>query len=116
MKYNVVIGFAAADIAPGTYVHSHNVSFKEYSRDYAYTQDYVPTPVLPPNEQATFEGYVRPNGSVGTRNFIGVLSTVNCSATVVHKVAEAFKHGLISDPTLLDRVLSPDFRPGGPLL
>ncbi|MBC5785980.1 altronate dehydratase [Ramlibacter sp. USB13] len=90
LKYNVCIGFAAVDIAPGTYVHSHNVSFREFDRDYAYGRDYVETPVLPEKEQATFLGYVRPDGQVGTRNYIGILSTVNCSATVVHKVAEWF--------------------------
>ena len=89
LKYNVCIGFAAVNIPGGTYVHSHNVTFREFDRDYAYGKDYVPTDVLPPSEQATFEGYVRANGEVGTRNFIGILSTVNCSATVVHKVAEA---------------------------
>ena len=91
LKYNVCIGFATVNIAAGTYVHSHNVTFREFDRDYAYGKDYVPTEILPPNEQATFEGYVRASGDVGTRNFIGILSTVNCSATVVHKVAEAFK-------------------------
>jgi altronate hydrolase len=90
LKYNVCIGFAAVDIAAGTYVHSHNVSFREFDRDYAYGQEYVPTPVLPDSEQATFMGYVRSDGQVGTRNYIGILSTVNCSATVVHKVAEWF--------------------------
>ena len=105
LKYNVCIGFAATDIAPGTYVHSHNVSFKEYSRDYAYGQDYVPTAILPLQQQATFEGYVRPNGSVGTRNYIGILSTVNCSATVVHQVAEAFKHGALQAYDHIDGVV-----------
>jgi altronate hydrolase len=90
LKYNVCIGFAATDIAAGTYVHSHNVSFREFDRDYAYGKEYVPTPVLPEPEQATFMGYVRSDGQVGTRNYIGMLSTVNCSATVVHKIAEHF--------------------------
>jgi altronate hydrolase len=90
LKYNTCIGFAATDIAPGTYVHSHNVTFREFDRDYAYGREYVPTEVLPVSKQATFQGYVRAGGDVGTRNFIGILSTVNCSATVVHKVAAAF--------------------------
>jgi altronate hydrolase len=90
LKYNTCIGFASVDIAAGTYVHSHNVSFREYDRDYAHGKEYVPTPVLPESEQAKFMGYVRADGEVGTRNFIGILSTVNCSATVVHKVAEWF--------------------------
>jgi altronate hydrolase len=61
--------------------------------------------VLPEAEQATFQGYVRPNGSVGTRNYIGILSTVNCSATVVHKVAEAFKQGLLDAYPHIDGVV-----------
>jgi len=90
LKYDTCIGFASVDIPAGTYVHSHNVSFQEYDRDYAYAKNYQATPVLPLEKQAHFKGYVRSDGQVGTRNFIGILSTVNCSATVVHKVAEAF--------------------------
>jgi altronate hydrolase len=90
LKYNVCIGFAATDIAAGSYVHSHNVSFREFDRDYAHGREYVATPVLPDEQQARFLGYVRDDGQVGTRNYIGILSTVNCSATVVHKVAEWF--------------------------
>jgi altronate hydrolase len=90
LKYNVVIGFAGADIAPGTFVHSHNMEFREFDRDYAHAQDYRPVEFLPECERASFMGIVRDNGQVGTRNYIGVLSTVNCSATVVHKIAEWF--------------------------
>ncbi|VFR42943.1 Altronate dehydratase [plant metagenome] len=90
LKYNVCIGFAATDIAAGTYLHSHNTDFREFDRDYAHGRDYVPTPLLPAERQATFQGYVRANGEVGTRNYIGVLSTVNCSATVAHRIADAF--------------------------
>ncbi|HEX2544749.1 MAG TPA: altronate dehydratase family protein [Ramlibacter sp.] len=105
LKYNVCIGFAAVDIVPGTYVHSHNVSFREFSRDYAYGQEYQPTPVLPQAEQATFMGYVRPDGQVGTRNYIGILSTVNCSATVVHKVAEWFTEERLAQFRNIDGVV-----------
>lgn len=90
LKYNVVIGFAAADIAPGTFVHSHNMEFREFNRDYAHAQDYRPVQLLPESERASFMGIVRANGQVATRNYIGVLSTVNCSATVAHKIAEWF--------------------------
>src|SRR4051812_1193999 len=72
LKYNVCIGFAAQDMAAGSYVHSHNVTFREFDRDYAWGQDSVETPVLPESEQATFMGYVRPDGQVGTRNYIGI--------------------------------------------
>jgi altronate hydrolase len=105
LKYNVVIGFAATDIAAGTYVHSHNVSFREFDRDYAHGREYVETPVLPESEQAKFMGYVRSDGQVGTRNFIGILSTVNCSATVVHKVAEWFTGERLKDFPNVDGVV-----------
>jgi altronate hydrolase len=105
LKYNVTIGFAAADIPAGTYVHSHNVTFREFDRDYAWGQDYVETPVLPQAEQAKFMGYVRSDGQVGTRNFIGILSTVNCSATVVHKVAEWFTEERLKDFPNIDGVV-----------
>ena len=105
LKYNVCIGFAAADIAAGTYVHSHNVSFREFDRDYAFGRDYVPTALLPLAEQARFQGFVRSDGEVGTRNYIGILSTVNCSATVVHKVAEAFTPERLADFPNIDGVV-----------
>jgi altronate hydrolase len=89
-KYNVVIGFAATDIEPGTMVHSHNMEFREFDRDYAHASDYQPVTVLPSAAQATFQGIVRADGRVATRNYIGILSTVNCSATVVRKIAEWF--------------------------
>ena len=71
-------------------VHSHNTEFREFDRDYAYASSYKPVEMIPEAQRATFQGYVRPNGQVGTRNFIGILSTVNCSATVVKKIAEWF--------------------------
>jgi len=90
LKYNVTVGFANTNIEAGTMVHSHNTEFREFDRDYAYATEYQPTQLLPESERATFQGYVRPNGKVGTRNFIGILSTVNCSATVVNKIADWF--------------------------
>jgi altronate hydrolase len=90
LKYNVIIGFANTDIEAGTFVHSHNMDFRETDRDYAYARDYRPVQLLPESERASFMGIVREDGQVGTRNYIGILSTVNCSATVVHKIAEWF--------------------------
>ena len=90
LKYNVIVGFANTDIEPGSMVHSHNTEFREFDRDYAYASEYKATELLPENQKATFQGIVREDGKVGTRNYIGILSTVNCSATVVKKIAEYF--------------------------
>ena len=105
-KYNVVIGFAATDIAAGTMVHSHNVEFREFDRDYAFGAEYRPVEMVPEADRATFQGIVRDNGEVATRNYIGVLSTVNCSATVVHKIAAWFTPERLADYPNVDGVVA----------
>jgi altronate hydrolase len=89
-KYNVVIGFAAVDIEAGTMVHNHNMDFREFERDYAHASEYRPVDMIEPSQRASFQGIVRADGRVATRNYIGILSTVNCSATAVRKIAEWF--------------------------
>jgi altronate hydrolase len=106
VKYNVTIGFAAADIAPGTWVHAHNMEFREFDRDYAFCQDYRPVQLLPEVERAGFLGIVRANGQVGTRNYVGVLSTVNCSATVVHRIAAWFTPERLAEFPNVDGVVA----------
>ena len=88
-RYNQVIGFATQDIAPGAHVHVHNLEVRDFARDYAYGEAYRPTQMAQP--AATFQGIVRPDGRVATRNYIGILSTVNCSATVAKHVERAFE-------------------------
>jgi altronate hydrolase len=105
-KYNVTIGFAAQDITPGSLVHSHNTAFQEFDRDYAYGEDYRPVEMVPEAQRATFQGIVRPDGRVGTRNYIGVMSTVNCSATVVHAVADYFTPERLADYPNVDGVVA----------
>ncbi|MGI9451694.1 MAG: SAF domain-containing protein, partial [Geminicoccaceae bacterium] len=89
-KYDQIIGFAKEDIAPGDHVHVQNVEMQDFSRDYAFGKNVKPTDYVPEAERATFNGFLRDNGKAGTRNFIGVLSTVNCSATVAHFIADTF--------------------------
>ena len=88
-RYNQIIGFATKAIAPGQHVHVHNLEVRDFTRDYAFCEGFQPTVFV--DKPATFEGIVRPDGRVATRNYIGILSTVNCSATVSKHVAEAFR-------------------------
>lgn len=89
-KYAQIIGYAEGDIEPGTHVHSHNVAFKNTETDYEFSTDLRPiTPVAEGNRD-TFMGFRRENGSVGTRNYIAILTSVNCSATAARKIASAF--------------------------
>lgn len=88
-KYGQIIGFAKNRIVPGDHVHAHNVAMKDFGRDYQFCVD--ARPVAYHTQARTFQGYARPNGRVGTRNYIAVISSVNCSASVSHYVADRFK-------------------------
>ncbi|MEY2685642.1 MAG: hypothetical protein RJA09_2787, partial [Pseudomonadota bacterium] len=90
LKYNVVIGAATRDIDAGEHVHGHNVVLVDEYRDPGFGLDVRPVAYVPEAERAQFMGYVRPDGRVGTRNFIGLISSVNCSATVINRVAAHF--------------------------
>jgi altronate hydrolase len=87
-RYDQVIGFASRDIAPGEHVHLHNLAMGSFDRDYAFGADAKATAYA--ERPATFRGIVRPDGRIATRNYIGILSTVNCSATVARGIADHF--------------------------
>ncbi|MCC0027715.1 MAG: altronate dehydratase family protein [Zhengella sp.] len=89
-KYAQVIGYASADIAPGDHVHTHNTEFRNTEADYEFSTDLRPVAFVPEAARDTFMGYRRANGRVGTRNFIAVLTSVNCSATAARMIASAF--------------------------
>ena len=109
-KYGQVIGYATEPIASGEWVHTHNVEPGDLDLDYAFSSA-VPDPLDPITGQ-TFQGYRRADGRAGTRNYLGIVSTVNCSATASKSVARAFdevrittswpgrSRGLPSTPTL----------------
>jgi Altronate dehydratase len=90
-RYGQIIGFAQGRIAPGTHVHTHNVAMKEFGRDYQFCADAKPIAYYPPESMRYFQGFVRPDGSVGTRNYVAVISSVNCSASVSHYVRDRFR-------------------------
>jgi altronate hydrolase len=87
-KYAQVIGYAAKDIARGEHVHTHNLEFRNVDTEYEFSTNL--RPVAAALQQDTFMGYRRPTGRVGTRNFIAVLTSVNCSATAARMIAEHF--------------------------
>ena len=104
-KYDQIIGFAMEDIAPGDHIHTHNCEFRMVDRDYQFATDLRETKMVPEAERLTFEGYVRKNGSVGTRNYIGILTSVNCSATVAKYIADSFNStGKLADYPNIDGV------------
>jgi altronate hydrolase len=94
-RYNQIIGFASQAIAAGEHVHTHNLDMGaehgKFSRDYAMGADVKPEPA---RRQAQFMGYKRADGRVATRNYIAILSSVNCSATVARAIADHFSRSL----------------------
>ncbi len=86
-KYAQIIGYAASEIAAGDHVHTQNVEFRNTQADYAFATDLKP---VQPASGDTFMGYKRDNGSVGTRNYIAIVTSVNCSATAARMIADHF--------------------------
>jgi len=114
-RYNQIIGFASKPIAPGEHVHTHNLDMGpdkgantgSGARDYAFGADASPQP---PKKEATFMGIQREDGRVATRNYIGILSSVNCSATAARAIADHFSRttnpAALADFPMVDGVVA----------
>jgi altronate hydrolase len=89
-KYAQLIGYASEDIAAGDHVHTQNTAFRNTEVAYEFGTDLRHVEMVPEASRDTFMGYRRENGSVGTRNFIAVVTSVNCSATAARRIADAF--------------------------
>lgn len=98
-KYGQVIGFASTDIVPGTHVHTHNVEVHqgELELDYAFSSAFRPVEMVPEAERRTFMGYRRADGRAGTRNYVAILASVNCSSTATRRIADHFRDNPIMD-------------------
>jgi altronate hydrolase len=90
-KLGQIIGIATKPIAPGQHIHVHNVEFRPSQADHGIGAHRSNLPMVPEKQAATFQGIVRADGTVATRNYIGVLTTVNCSATVARMVSDHFR-------------------------
>ena len=88
-KYGQVIGFASRDIAPGDHVHTHNLEMRDFDRAYEIGVDVRAVEYHPAMRH--FDGFARSGGRIGTRNYVAVISSVNCSASVSNYIADRFK-------------------------
>ncbi len=103
-KYGQSIGQASAALHPGDHVHVHNLQMPQTSSNHTLANVYQPT--VQDGGGARFAGYIRADGRVGTRNYIGVISSVNCSATVCKQIAAAFDAGYLRDYPNVDGVVA----------
>ena len=111
VKFGQIIGFAKDNIPPGEWVHEHNVTIGEehgaFKRDYAFGEGIVPVDFVPEAQRATFQGFRRSNGQVGTRNYIGILTSVNCSTTVAGFIArEVERSGILEQYPNVDGIVA----------
>ena len=91
-RYDQIIGHATHDITPGQHVHIHNLAFSDFERAHSPGAGVTPTAFVA--TPATFMGIQRPDGRVATRNYIGVLTSVNCSATAARAIADQFRRDI----------------------
>ncbi|MGB8418669.1 UxaA family hydrolase [Paraburkholderia sp.] len=91
-RYGQIIGFATRAIESGEHVHTHNLSMGNFDRDYAFGVDTKAVPSVV--GAAQFMGIVRADGRVATRNYIGILTSVNCSATAARAIADYFRRDI----------------------
>ncbi len=109
IKFGQIIGFASTAIRPGDWIHTHNLSASEFARECPRATDIPPDP--PPLAGQTFLGYRRPDGRAGTRNYLAIISSVNCSAAVSRYIARRFDAAALRDFPNVDGVVA--FTHGG---
>ena len=106
LRYGQPIGLATRDIAPGDHVHTHNLGLGLPGKEVQVAAGQAPSRTLAASEAATFLGYKRADGRVGTRNYVAVISTVNCSAHVTRRIAHHFTADRLADYPHVDGVVA----------
>jgi altronate hydrolase len=114
-RYGQVIGFASQTILPGEHVHTHNVGVQAFAREHTFSVDVRPVTFVPESGRRTFLGYRRTDGRVGTRNYIAVISTVNCSAHTSREIARHFTSERLGAFPNVDGVVALTHQSGCPL-
>lgn len=104
-RYGSIIGFATQPIHVGEHVHSHNLAVGELHQEYEYSLDVQLPEFVSPEQQRTFMGYRRPDGRAGTRNYIAVIGSVNCSASTVRFITRRFTSDVLRDYPNIDGVI-----------
>ncbi len=98
-RYGQIIGYATKEIAVGDHVHSQNLSVGEgLELDYAPCSEYQPVDYVPEHERRTFKGFRRKDGRVGTRNYVAILASVNCSSSATERIANYFRDPEVMKP------------------
>lgn len=104
-KYGQSIGLALTGIRRGEHVHTHNLGMDQVEQDYEFGTARV-KPQAPAGERPSFQGYRRANRKVGTRNYVGILTSVNCSASTARMIADQFRGPALDEFPNVDGVFA----------
>ncbi|HZR41665.1 MAG TPA: altronate dehydratase family protein [Ktedonobacteraceae bacterium] len=105
LRYGSIIGFASEPIHAGSHVHTHNLAVGELKQEYEYGVDVRQLDIVPVEQRRTFMGYRRPDGKAATRNYIAIISTVNCSASTIRLMQRRFGHEILRAYPNIDGVI-----------
>ncbi len=100
-KYSQIIGYATANVRAGSHVHTQNLEFRSVERNYQFATDLRP---VEKSDGDTFLGFKRPSGRVGTRNYVAVIASVNCSSTAARMIASHFDESRLAEFENVDGV------------
>lgn len=104
-RYGSIIGFASESIAAGSHVHTHNLAVGALAQQYRYGIDLRPVTLVPPEQRRTFAGYRRPDGKAGTRNYLALIGTVNCSASAIRALQRRFGPEILRTYPQIDGII-----------
>ena len=105
-RYGQIIGFTTRAVEPGEHVHTHNLGARDFGRDYGFCEEWEPVELVPEPLRRTFLGFRRPDGRVGTRNYVAVLASVNCSSSATVAVVDHIERsGVLADYPNVDGVI-----------
>lgn len=105
LRYGSHIGIATQPISAGSHVHTHNLAPGGHQQAYEFGVDYRPVSLVPVEQRRTFMGYRRPDGRVGTRNYLAIISTVNCSASTIRLIQNRFTPEVLRSYPNIDGVI-----------
>ena len=107
LKFGQIIGFAAKPIAPGEWVHEHNVAMHEFARDYHFCEGAKPEIILPCRSRRPSRAIAAPTARPARAIILAILTSVNCSATVARLIAREFERsGMLDDYPNVDGVIA----------
>lgn len=104
-KYGQSIGLATREIAVGDHVHTHNLGMDGTAREHEFgtARVHLDQPIGP---ERTFQGYRRSDGRWGTRNYVAILTSVNCSASSARLIADQFRGAVLDAYPHVDGVVA----------